>query len=330
MTAAEREFPALASTGSSWLKLASTVFEAQAARWDNTTCAGGLRWQIFTFNAGYNYKNALSNGNFFQLAARLAQATSNQTYSDWAEKTYTWMEQVGLVDAGSVFDGTDVTTNCTQISKLEWTATAGNLIYGSAVMYNVSQASKQWSDRLALVLNRTESVFFPGGVMREVACEENGSCDSDQRFYKGLLARSLGLTPLAAPYTAAQIQPLLQSSASAAVNSACNNGTCSFSWSPNAKSNANQKAKRDGGIDLGSQYSAFEVVLSNLASSGKASASGGNSSQGGVGGATNQSSPSSSSSNQTSGAGLTVEHKSAGWFSLLASLLVGTFMCYGL
>lgn len=44
-----------------WLALAQAVFNTQTPRWD-MTCGGGLRWQIFPFNVGYNYKNSISNG----------------------------------------------------------------------------------------------------------------------------------------------------------------------------------------------------------------------------------------------------------------------------
>ncbi|EOD52835.1 putative glycoside hydrolase family 76 protein [Neofusicoccum parvum UCRNP2] len=89
MTAAERDFP---TTGNqtAWIDLARNVFDTQAARWDTGSCGGGLRWQIFTFNAGYNYKNSISQAMFFQLAARLAHFTGNQTYVDWASRAYDW------------------------------------------------------------------------------------------------------------------------------------------------------------------------------------------------------------------------------------------------
>jgi mannan endo-1,6-alpha-mannosidase len=135
LTALERSFPAGSQP---YLSLAQNVFNNQAARWDDQTCGGGLRWQIFTFNNGYNYKNSMSNGQFFEMAARLARATGNKTYSDWAEKEYTWAETVGLVSAaGAVYDGTDVTTNCTSPNHIQWTASAGTFLYGSAIMYNL-------------------------------------------------------------------------------------------------------------------------------------------------------------------------------------------------
>jgi mannan endo-1,6-alpha-mannosidase len=135
LTAHERAFPAGSHP---YLSLASAVFDTQAARWDDETCGGGLRWQIFTFNNGYNYKNSMSNAQFFQLAARLAFATGNKTYSEWAEKEYTWAESIGMIDTdGAVYDGTDVTLNCTQMNHIQWTATSAAFMYGTALMYNM-------------------------------------------------------------------------------------------------------------------------------------------------------------------------------------------------
>ena len=136
MNAAEGGFPS-SSSSTSWLDLAKNVFDEQVRRWDTETCKGGLRWQIFTFNQGYEYKNSESNGPFFQLAARLAAFTGNSTYTDWAGKAYDWTKSVGLIsDDFRVYDGTFTTENCSSINKLEWSFVSACFMYGSAVMYN--------------------------------------------------------------------------------------------------------------------------------------------------------------------------------------------------
>lgn len=56
MSAAEYKFPNPPANQPQWLGLAQAVFNTQAARWDTEYCAGGLRWQIFTWNNGYDYK----------------------------------------------------------------------------------------------------------------------------------------------------------------------------------------------------------------------------------------------------------------------------------
>lgn len=137
MTAAETNFENPPADQPQWLALAQAVFNTQASRWDNTSCGGGLKWQIFTFNNGYNYKNSISNGCFFNLGARLAKYTGNQTYADWAEKTWNWVSDIGLIDDKyNIYDGTDDTLNCSQINHVQFTYQAGVYLLGAANMYN--------------------------------------------------------------------------------------------------------------------------------------------------------------------------------------------------
>lgn len=137
MSAAETNFQNPPAGEPQWLALAQAVFNLQASRWDNSTCNGGLRWQIFTFNNGYNYKNAISNACFFNIGARLARYTGNDTYAQWAETTWDWIESVGLIDKNYyIYDGSDDTINCTQINHIQWTYNAGAFLLGAANMYN--------------------------------------------------------------------------------------------------------------------------------------------------------------------------------------------------
>ena len=138
MSAAEAKFPDPPTDQPGWLALAQAVFNSQAMRWDTTTCGGGLRWQIFAFNNGYDYKNAISNGCFFNLGARLAVYTGNQTYADWAEKTWDWVTEIGLVSSQyMVYDGSDDKLNCSQLDHQQWTYNAGVYLHGAANMYNL-------------------------------------------------------------------------------------------------------------------------------------------------------------------------------------------------
>lgn len=137
MSAAEKNFPNPPPDQPQWLALAQGVFNSQALRWDNTSCGGGLRWQIYSFNAGYGYKNTISNGCFFQLAARLARYTGNDTYAQWAEKSYDWVSSIGLLSKDyKLFDGSDSTLNCSQLNHIQWTYNAGIFMAGAAYMYN--------------------------------------------------------------------------------------------------------------------------------------------------------------------------------------------------
>ena len=137
MAAAEQKFPDPPADKPQWLALAQAVFNTQAARWDTQNCGGGLRWQVFTFNTGYDYKNTISNGCFFNIAARLALYTGNNSYSQWADKTFNWTQQVGMLDEQWMFwDGAHTTLNCSDINKLQWTYNPGVYLLGAATMYN--------------------------------------------------------------------------------------------------------------------------------------------------------------------------------------------------
>ena len=61
MSAAEYGFLSPDSYKLGWLYLSMTVFDEQARLWDveedDNTCNGGLRWQQFYGNVGYDYKN---------------------------------------------------------------------------------------------------------------------------------------------------------------------------------------------------------------------------------------------------------------------------------
>lgn len=144
MTAAESGFPSdvLADLNTTWVDIAITIFNQQAARWDYETCAGGLRWQIFPFNSGYDYMNAISNGNFYQLASRLSRFTGNSTYEEWSDRVFGWTVNVGLLAdegatvPGAIFDGTGVRDECSDINRIQWSANAGTYLAGAAYAWN--------------------------------------------------------------------------------------------------------------------------------------------------------------------------------------------------
>lgn len=137
MTAAELEFPQESSMPS-WVTLAENVFNDMVPRWDNKTCGGGLRWQIYPYQSGYSIKSSASNGEFFQLAARLARYTNNQSYADWAERIWDWSTKSLLLNTNkwNLGDSLDATMDCSR-GDAQWTYNYGAYISGAAYMYNV-------------------------------------------------------------------------------------------------------------------------------------------------------------------------------------------------
>lgn len=136
ITAAELQYPDV-QDGYPWLSLAQGVFNTQVERWDDSTCDGGLRWQLYAYQAGYSMKNTISNGGLFQLSARLARYTNNQTYAEWAERIWDWMESTPLMSNSTwnVADSTVVGDDCTSQGNNQWSYNYGTMLSGAAYMY---------------------------------------------------------------------------------------------------------------------------------------------------------------------------------------------------
>jgi mannan endo-1,6-alpha-mannosidase len=242
MAAAEKNFSSPGPSEPSWPYLAQAVFNTMAARWDAQYCRGGLRWQIFPWNAGYDYKNSVSNGCLFHLAARLARYVGDEIYIEWATKTWDWMMSVGFmsnksgseVASGSqlfIYDGSYIANDCAGVRTLEWTYNNGLFLSGCAYLYNHTN-DMLWLDRATKIWNRAK-VFFNNSIMYEAACQPSNHCNTDQLCFKGIFSRFLGLTMLMAPALRDQIWPHIVASANAAALS-CSGGTdghtCGFNW----------------------------------------------------------------------------------------------------
>lgn len=272
MTAAEYAFPDPPGDEPGWLALAQAVFNTQAARWDTQNCNGGLRWQIFTWNNGYNYKNSISQACFFNIAARLALYTGNTTYADWAVKTWNWMEDVKFIDDQyRIYDGAHTDDECKTITPYEFSYNVGSFLHGASAMYayynGLGQASDSdtWKGHVDGLMNSTENIFFFGDttedrIMIEISCEPVNLCDIDQLSFKAFLSRWMAATTKWAPWTYDRVKTLLRNSAKAAI-AQCTGGDngrmCGFKW-------ANNSGAWDGTTGVGQQMDAMEVVLGNM------------------------------------------------------------------
>ena len=267
MSAAENKFPDPPSDDAQWLALSQAVVNQYASRWDMSVCSGGLRWQIFTFNAGFDYKNSISNGCFFNMAARLQRYTGNTTYGDWAETVWDWMDFVGLItEDHRVLDGAGVRRgdNCTEIDTVTWSYNAGIFLHGAAAMYNHT-GSDVWKDRVQKLYDATIKTFFRDNVAVEPQCEDSITCNTDQSSFKGYLLRWMAQTYLLAPFLASDIQEYLRATGAAAAV-ACSGASgdtfkgfagtaCGFSW---------QNGTFDGIVGVGEQMNALSAIMYNL------------------------------------------------------------------
>jgi mannan endo-1,6-alpha-mannosidase len=272
-------------TAPGWLTLARNLLASQTPRWDAATCGGGLRWQWYpnhTNPDAYHYKNAITNGGSFALAAELFRVAGDPAHARWAAKVWDWSIGVGLVDvaAGAVQDGLDARTGCAPRAELErWTYTLGAYVYGAANM--AAAAGTPAADR-ALWLGRVKGLLrgldyflaapLAGGgggadILSETRCEARAACDADQAAHKGLLgswlARSVALLPDADP--ARRIRSVLRASAVAAARAVDENGSggplvCNERWW-GARGNQRAGAAAPGAMEC---FAALKVVQAAL------------------------------------------------------------------
>ncbi|CAN8097748.1 unnamed protein product [Discula destructiva] len=287
MIAAETRFPdPPAEQGKQWLALTQAVFNTQAApdRHDDT-CNGGLRWQIPTYNNGYNYKNTISNACFFNMGARLARYTDNTTYYSWGIDTYKWLRGVQYIDDDyNVHDGGHVEANCTDINRAQFSYNSGMLLQGAAFMYNYTaehpsnttmstDEAAYWENEVRQLLNGTLRNFFPDNIAKEPACEDVGTCTSDMYCFKGFVARWMAVTAQMAPFTRDTIMATLLTSAQAAVNTCTgspainpNGRMCGFKW---------HETTWDGSTGAGHQMNVLGTLVGLLITNNEVTGEGG-------------------------------------------------------
>ncbi|KAF2726318.1 glycoside hydrolase family 76 protein [Polychaeton citri CBS 116435] len=268
MTAAEVGFPEPRDSDTSYLQLAQNVFDSQAARWDSDTCKGGLRWQIFAFNNGYNYKSSSANGAFFQLAARLGRFTGNQTYYNWAERVLQWSKDSRIVQKGissgqswAVFDGADATQNCSEINHLQLSFSLALYLQGAAYLSNSTGANSNTSSMVDFVdglLSTVSDSFIKNqtGILQETACSSFDTCATDMRAFLGSLSRALATTQYFIPSTSDKIAPILQSSGTAAAKACPDGDVCDYNWTGSGQSTSE--------FDFGSDLSTLNTLVANL------------------------------------------------------------------
>ncbi|KFY32528.1 hypothetical protein V493_00118 [Pseudogymnoascus sp. VKM F-4281 (FW-2241)] len=259
MTAAEFNFENPEPDQPQWLALAQAVFHTQALRLNPDTCGGGLNWQAYSYLNGYSYKNSISNGCFFNIGSRLALYTKNETYAKYTEESWDWITGVGLIDKDyNVFDGADQKDNCTEINRITFSYNSAIYLLGAATMYNYTDGSPIWKERVEGLLKRTIINFFPKGIATEL-CEAELNCSIDMYAQKAFLTRWMAASTKIAPFIYDDVMKVLRTSAVAAA-AQCSGGetgrVCGLSWS--------KKDQYDGTKGVGQQMAAMEVIQSLL------------------------------------------------------------------
>lgn len=190
ISAAEYGFPVPEEGPSTdWLCLAKNVFSSVISRWQPDMCGpgkGGIGWQVSTTSSGHEYKNAITQGLAFQLAARLAAITKERQYEVWANKIFDVSLQAGLIDNATyqVSDGVHA-PGCSDVGDERWSYNVAVFMYGAAVMHRHT-CPRSWNpysfgNDSAPLHNITEE--SPASVYRNVSAptpsQSPGSCSSN-------------------------------------------------------------------------------------------------------------------------------------------------------
>jgi mannan endo-1,6-alpha-mannosidase len=239
MSAAEFKYTDPPADGPQWVPLVQAVWNQQSRRPQNDSCGGGLRWQAFSFNNGYNYKNTISNACFLNMGARLALYTDDKKYADESIPFWDWMAELNYIDKDwNVFDGAHVENNCTDLVRTQYSYNAALLVNSAAYLYNFTDGSQLWRDRIEGLLGRIETYFFPNNTAYEASCEQPGAiCNSDQTSFKGFVHRWLAITGQLVPEFKERIHTLLKESTRQGLKT-CTGGPngrmCGLHWTTGA------------------------------------------------------------------------------------------------
>jgi mannan endo-1,6-alpha-mannosidase len=204
----------------------------------------------------------IANGIFFNLGARLARYTGNDTYAKYANETWDWIEKIGFLnnETYAVYDGAHVEDNCTDINKQEFSYNNAVFTLGAAHMYNYTDGSELWKNRVQKLVDHGLSYFFPDNIAVEPSCETARTCTTDMQSFKGFVHRWYATATTIAPFIADQVLPVLSDSANAAIKTctAGSNGRqCGFVWT---------NATNDGLLGAGEQMDVLGATSALLVS----------------------------------------------------------------
>ncbi|ASQ98412.1 glycoside hydrolase family 76 protein [Streptomyces sp. 11-1-2] len=155
--------------------------------WDTGSCGGGVWW-----DRERTYKNAVTNGLYLWLTTSLHQRISGDTvWGDRAATAATWYQGSGLINgAGLVNDG--LTGDCRNNSQTVWSYNQGLAIGAFTELWR-STGNGQYLDTARRLADAaiTSTALTRDGVLTESCDTGTGTCDDNQKQFKGIFMRHL-------------------------------------------------------------------------------------------------------------------------------------------
>jgi predicted alpha-1,6-mannanase (GH76 family) len=173
-----------------YLNAAQAIFWHMTSGWDET-CGGGVWWR-----KDRQYKNAIPNSLFLQIAARLYNRTSEQSYLHWATREWDWFLASGMINERSLVN--DGLEDCANNRGITWTYNQGVLIGGLVEMYIATDDPALLAQAEAIADATIALLVDDDGILRE-PCELAFNCGADGPQFKGIFMRNLGTLYAASP-----------------------------------------------------------------------------------------------------------------------------------
>ncbi|MER8159820.1 glycoside hydrolase family 76 protein [Streptomyces sp. NPDC094472] len=155
--------------------------------WDTGSCGGGVWW-----DRERTYKNAVTNGLYLWLTTSLHQRVSGDTvWGDRAATAATWYQNSGMINgAGLVNDG--LTGDCRNNNQTVWSYNQG-LAIGAFTQLWRSTGNGRYLDTARRLADAaiTSTALTRDGVLTESCDTGTGSCDDNQKQFKGIFMRHL-------------------------------------------------------------------------------------------------------------------------------------------
>ena len=169
-----------------YLAMAETIFNVVQGAWDESTCSGGVWW-----NVTRREKNAIENELFITLSTRLYIRTGKKEYLDWARRTLDWFDGTGMQGpSGLINDGVDLST-CGSNHKTAWTYNQGVILGGLADLHTITGDYGYLAKARTIATAAMSNLVDGEGILREPCELTPEGCGADGPQFKGIFVRYL-------------------------------------------------------------------------------------------------------------------------------------------
>ena len=171
--------------GVQYLQIADSIFTDMSAGWDDT-CGGGIWW-----SKKRNYKNAIANELFLDVAAHLANRTTDLTlkarYLNWADREWQWFANSSMIASDhQINDG--LTSTCQNNHKTVWSYNQGVILGGLAELSRQPHHKKLVATASQIADAAILHLADDHGILHD-PCEPE--CGADGTQFKGIFVRNL-------------------------------------------------------------------------------------------------------------------------------------------